>query len=407
MSASAAIIRLFVKQQDLVLLVSCQSDEPSQDILDLAAAIEDIVEPQKAMRVRVIAGRMDRSIGGAFSFVGKLLSMLKEIASAKIVVLDAYCPAISIPKKIKGQKVIQVWHAPEAIKKFSLQITDTPAGYSNQTTKILKMHKNYDFILCPAEATLPFFEEAFGYPKNAFVKYGLPSLKRLGSVKKPEAGETESQARIETKKTVQEGYPELGVADVESTSDRPLIIVYAPTFRDGTNLDVAGLIAAFEQTMPEIMIVLKLHPLDAVKNNIYSSREEGTLDEVWIRDESCVIKDSEFPLIDWYAVADIVVTDYSGVAVEAAAAEVASYYYIYDIDEYKAKRGLNVDLREEVVGKYAFKDANELAAQVLSDFGSIEDSTYDYKALSEFKDKYLEVPLEDNAKTLAEFILNC
>ena len=406
-SAAAAFIRLFVKQQDLVLLISCQNDEPSQDILDLAAAIEEVAAQQKKTRVKVISGRMDRSIGGAFSFVGKLLSMLKEIAAAKIVVLDAYCPAVSIPRKRKDQKVVQIWHAPEAIKKFSLQITDTPAGYSSQTTKILKMHKNYDYILCPAEATLPFFEEAFGYPKSAFVKYGLPSLKRLGSVKKPQTGEAESQARIETKKTIQERYPELGAKDVSSQSDKPLIIVYAPTFRDGTDLDVAGLIAAFEQTMPEIMIVLKLHPLDYVKNTLHASTSEGSLDEVWIRDESCVIKDSEFPLIDWYAAADLIVTDYSGVAVEAAAAGVASYYYIYDIDEYKERRGINVDLREEAVGKYALKDANELASQVLCDFGSREAISYDYKALSEFRDKYLEVPLEDNANTLAEFILNC
>ena len=114
-----------------------------------------------------------------------------------------------------------------------------------------------------------------------------------------------------------------------------------------------------------------------------------------------VLKDREFPLTDWYAAADVIVTDYSGVAVEAAAAGVASYYYIYDIDDYMARRGLNVDLREEAIGKYAFLDAGQLASKVLGDFSS---GAYDYDALAAFSGKYLETPLSGNTQALARFI---
>ena len=262
------------------------------------------------------------------------------------------------------------------------------------------MHRNYDFILCPSDATLPFFEEAFGYPENAFVKYGLPSLDRLGEIKRPEQGGPETPERIKARMAIREKYPELD----GSAEKRPLTIVYAPTFRDGAEVDVAGLTRAFEKTMPDAIIVLKLHPLDAVKNaelmdiNVRDIRQEN---------ESHVIIDNTFPLIDWYAAADVIITDYSGAAVEAAATGTASYYYIYDIDEYKDRRGLNVDLRDEAIGKYAFKDANELARQALSDFTTDKESKYDYGALSEFADKYLELPLDGNTKKLAAFIINC
>ena len=380
-SAAAAVIRFFVSQKDEILLISCQSDEPSLDILDLAAAIEE-----NQATVNVMAGRVDRSVGGAFSFIGRLFSMLKKIAAAKVVVLDAYCPAVSIPKKRADKKVVQIWHAPDAIKKFSLQIADTPAGYDSLTIKILKMHKNYDFILCPAEATLPFFEAAFGYPESAFVKYGLPSLDRLGNIKPCLA--------------MQEKYPELAMTGESAGSEHPLTVVYAPTFRDGTEIDTAGLITALEKAMPGLIIVLKLHPLDAFKNAMSSANTDGVLD----KDESCVIVDSSFPLIDWYSVADIIVTDYSGAAIEAAAAGVASYYYIYDFDEYNKRRGLNIDLRDEAVGKYAFKDAANLAEQMARDFAYGSDVGYDFGALSKFKDKYLEVPLTGNTQKLASFV---
>ncbi len=99
---------------------------------------------------------------------------------------------------------------------------------------------------------------------------------------------------------------------------------------------------------------------------------------------------------------DAIVTDYSGVAVEAAAAGVACYYYIYDVDEYASQRGLNVDLREEVVGKYAFIDADTLAAQ--ADFAGDDHPCYDYRALSSFAGKYIEIPLAGNTERLAAFI---
>ncbi|MCL1895445.1 MAG: CDP-glycerol glycerophosphotransferase family protein [Clostridiales bacterium] len=375
--------------------------------------------------------------------------MLRAVAASRVVVIDAFCLAVSIPKKRPGQKVVQIWHAPEAIKKFSQQILDTQAGYKSRTAEILCMHRGYDYILCPADATLPFFSEAFGYPENVFVKYGLPSLDRIGLMKRPAPGEGETPERVTARSAIHARYPVLR----EGAGGRPLTIVYAPTFRDGdhsagstgnsadaagptgNSADAVGLVRAFvealdktidsgkemrdcrggasplpemtkpeinagaiDEKLPRIALVLKLHPLDPG----YPGSGEG---------DSCIapsaspapfaLKDKEFPLTDWYAAADVIITDYSGVAVEAAAAGVASYYYVYDIDDYKARRGLNVDLREEAVGKYAFMDAGALARQVLRDFSN---GGYDYDALAAFRGKYLETPLSGNARALAAFI---
>ena len=432
--ALAALAGLFVRRRDGIVLISCQYDEPSQDILDLRDELESLIGSRREYtphgpiyhperpRIRVRSGRMRRSFGGALLFFGRLCSMLRAISASRIVVIDAYCMAFSIPKKRPGQKAVQLWHAPEAIKKFSWQIVDTPVGYGRKTAEVLCMHRNYDFILCPSDATRPFFMESFGYLGDIFVKYGLPSLDRVGLMKRPAPGGMESPERVAARLAIHDRYPELSAA-----GGRPLTVVYAPTFRDGAAADAAGLVRGFLRTLditaasghlyPWFVLVLKLHPFESA-----NLKETG----------GPVISDKDFPLINWYAAADVVITDYSGVAVDAAAAGVASYYYIYDIDDYMARRGLNVDMREEAVGKYAFTDADELAAQILNDFvrgpastpdrdsyGGIKPdgciynksdgkpgpaSGYDYEALAAFRDKYLEVPLSGNTRALAGFI---
>ena len=371
-----------------IVLISCQDDKPSQDILDLEKTLD-------APYIHVLSGRMKRSPGGAILFAGRLFSMLRYIASARIVVIDSYCAAVCIPKKRSGQKVLQLWHAAEAIKKFSWQIVDKPAGYSRQVAEILCMHKNYDHILCPSAATRPFFSQSFGYPEDVFVKYGLPSLDRVGLMRRPAAGNGESPERLETRDLIKARYPEL--------RERPLTIVYAPTFRDGATADaegfVRGVLSVYEglgagENELKITLVVKLHPFEAT----WFAAPPGLP----------VLQDAEFSLIEWYAAADVIVTDYSGIAIDAAAAGIASYYYIYDIEEYMAGRGLNVDIRKEAVGKYAYPDARELALQVFRDFGigtqGTRDAAYDYEALKEFADKYLEVSLSGNTEALSAFI---
>jgi len=382
------LVRLFVHRRDGITLICCQDDEPTADMLMLYEELRagGAGESENTPKLRLHAGRMRRNPVGAARFFIRLFSQMISVAGSRVVVIDAYSCTVSLLRHRRGTAFIQMWHAPEAIKKFSLQILDTAFGQKESVARAFRMHRGYTHILCPSEATLPFFKEAFGYPDgdfgDIFVKLGLPVLDRVAAAVSGESGEA-LRAKIFAR------YPGLGI--------RPLVL-YAPTFRDGNPVETGNLIRAFEEAEKSgsgigFDIVVKLHPLDFI------TRAGGA--------ESCafVIYDTEFPTESWYAVSDAVITDYSGVAVDAAAAGIASYYYIYDIDEYAESRGLNVDLREEETGKYAFADAPALARQIHLDFpGTRGMQLYDYKALAAFKDKYLEVPLTGNTRCLAEFI---
>jgi CDP-ribitol ribitolphosphotransferase len=99
---------------------------------------------------------------------------------------------------------------------------------------------------------------------------------------------------------------------------------------------------------------------------------------------------------DLLGVADIIISDYSSIVVEGTLADKPMYLYIYDIDQYSETTGLNVNFDEEAIGKYAFRDAAELAKQL--------EEPYDMEALRAFRKKYIEVDTENCTGQLADFI---
>ncbi|MDR3305880.1 MAG: CDP-glycerol glycerophosphotransferase family protein [Clostridiales Family XIII bacterium] len=393
-------IKLFVRQRARVVLISDMGGAPTRDIAMLAQAL------RPAMDAAVIAGRMDRSAGGAAVFAGMLLRQMCAIAGSKAVVLERYSVAVCALKHKKGTVVVQLWHAPEAIKKFGWQTVDTPAGHAAGFDRAMRVHRGYDYILCPADATLPFFEAAFEAPAEKFVKFGLPSLDYIAAVMAAAAtagtgveaddlgdsvGSGILREALTVRMEIEARYPAL--------SERPTV-VYAPTYRDGRMAKADDLIAAFD--FERFNLVLKMHPLEQAARAAQRGRSGRRGPESAPRPgQERLIEDRDFDTIDWYGVCSAVVTDYSGVAVEAAAAGVPSYYYLYDPDDYEQERGLNVDLRGESIGKYCFEGAEGLMAQISADF---TDGGYDAAALRAFRDKYIEVPLTGNTERLAEFI---
>ena len=71
--------------------------------------------------------------------------------------------------------------------------------------------------------------------------------------------------------------------------------------------------------------------------------------------------DSEDGTFDWLGRCDRVITDYSAVAVESLVTEKPLYFYVYDIDEYEEKVGLNVNPVVEMPSISA-RTGNELRA---------------------------------------------
>lgn len=309
----------------------------------------------------------------SLAYIGEIAKQIKAIAHANVVVLDTYCIPVSMIPHLGNTKVIQMWHALGAVKRFGWQTVGKEGGASERTARLMRMHKGYDFIVCPSDLTAEYFCEAFKTGREKVVKLGLP---RIDYIKSVACGER----RDETASGILSRYPQLK-RNCEG-EEALKTILYAPTFRRGKAVDVQSLVSALDTD--KYNLVVKLHPL-------YRA-EEAAAENIPVN----VVFDDEFSSFDWLSLADIVISDYSSFVIEATLADKPLYIYAYDLDDYSVSTGLNIDFESEPIAPYVFRDASELA--------SVLEEPYDIEKLRAFRKRYIDIDTEACTAELADFI---
>ena len=364
------------------VIISRESDNRTLDIAMLEAELK-----RRGIEVKVLCRLLtkERSLK-ALGYAGHVMKQEAAILGADVVVLDTYCiPASMLPHR-SGTKVIQMWHALSAIKKFGWQTVGKEGGSSEKTARLMRMHRGYDYIVSPSDITAKHFCEAFDAPPDKIVRYGLP---RIDYIKSVACGSRQA----DTAKRICSVYPQLkmkpgdrsGVSESVKPGDgsaaplRKQLILYAPTFRRGKAVDVQSLIDALDPERYEL--VVKLHPLYRMEPGTWSavSKAAGNAEdqtEVRLKAEAAkdpdsgseskqtrnVVYDDEFSSFDWLSVADIIISDYSSFVIESTLADKPLFIYAYDLEAYAENTGLNVDFEKEPIAPYVFRDAKALAA---------------------------------------------
>ena len=256
-----------------------------------------------------------------------MFRQMKAFATSKVVVLDGYCVLASMLRHKKDLKIIQIWHALGAFKKFGRSVLDKEGGKSSKTAKAFKMHKNYSLISASGDACVPFFSEAFGQPESRFIPIGIPRMDYL----------TDKEENARVRGNILLKYPQLDNGRKN--------ILYAPTFRD-TDEDRAALAAATKELVnkanySDFNLIVKHHVVDSNKEQIYTdSRMNMTEGE-------------NFTAMDFMCVADYVVTDYSSVIYEALLKDLPIYIYCFDSDKYIDERGFYIDFWTDLPALYS------------------------------------------------------
>lgn len=271
-----------------------------------------------------------------------------------------------------------MWHALAAIKKFGWQTVGKEGGSSEKTARLMKMHNGYDYVVCASDVTAEHFCQAFNTGSSKVVKAGLPRIDYIKSV----AG---GDRHDDMERKILSAYPQLKAQrDGTSASPGRKTVLYAPTFRRGKSVDVQSLIDAID---PERFdLVVKLHPLYRGSAAAEDSEREN------------VIYDETFTSFDWLSVADIIISDYSSLVVESTLADKPLFIYAYDLDDYEANTGLNIDFDSEPIAPYVFRDAAALAKAL--------EEGYDMDALRAFRNRYIDVDTDNCTTALADFILS-
>ncbi len=345
-----------LKVKNKVVYISRQSNKETLDFSLIRKKMEEVYpEIQNVILTKKIEDGIFNKIGYAFHMIRQMY----HISTSKVVILDGYCIVASALKHKKETKIIQIWHALGAIKKFGYQSIGTEAGTDKLTAKIMCMHKNYDYVLAPSKITATHFKEAFGVQDEQIKYIGLPRIDYI--LTKDE----------QVNKRLYGEYPEL---------KEKINILYVPTFRKGEKIQLDELVEKINTD--KYNLIIKIHPLD-IENYKYKERNG-------------VIYDKYFSSYDWLKIVDRVITDYSSLAMETALLDIPVYFYTYDIEKYKKNPGLNFDFENEEIGKYVALNVEDLLKKI--------EEKYDHNILNTFVSKYVSVNKNNCVEELIQFM---
>lgn len=316
LAAIYAVMKLF-PTQDKIIFLSRQVKEPGVDFLLLE---KELNEKYPQYRTVMMCRMIPDSITGKIGYALHILTQMRHLATARVAVLDTYCIPVSLLKHKKSLKVIQIWHAMGCLKRFGLSTTGQSQGRDKQLARAMNMHKNYDCALCSGPECIAPFAEAFGMDTRRMIPLGLPRIDYL----------TKEQYTSASKSAILKAYPQLDNGKKN--------IVYVPTFRRGEGLGDEYMEAAFDRVRDAVdyekyNLVIKAH---SGEERVFAGSAENRVD-------GC-----RFIGLDFIALADYIVSDYSAIIFEAAVAAKPVALYCFDWDEYDAARGFYLDYFEDI-----------------------------------------------------------
>lgn len=243
-----------------------------------------------------------------------MLKMIKLIATSKVIVTDDYVKYLRYFDLKPEQRVIQLWHACGAFKKFGQRGTNMAISTDKAT------HAQYNMMIVSGERIRPIYADAFDI-----------NLKKVKAMGAPRTDDFFNQEYIETKKkAIYEKHPEM--------KDK-FVIIYAPTFRDaGKGRQVFEPEIDFdrlsEKLLPNQQFLICPHPV--MKNDIIPHKYDNIK----------VMRD--FSTNDLMFISDMLITDYSSVIFEYALLNKPIAFFCYDLAIYN--RGFYLNYPDDLPG---------------------------------------------------------
>ncbi len=245
--------------------------------------------------------------------------------TSKVIVCDDYNRYLRVLPLRPRQRVVQLWHACGAFKKFGSSGTPLKASID------LATHAQYNLVCVSSEAIRPIYAEAFDLP--------LPRVRALGC---PSTDVFFDEAYIQAKRAqILAAYPAFQGKEV---------ILYAPTFRDNVPKRPRTVFrppidfGAISQGLgADQVFVVCPHPL--MKNKIVKEEYPN------------IFEIREFPTDDLMFASDLLLTDYSSVIFEYCLLKKPMAFFCYDLAKYD--RGFYLNYPEDLPGE-AFETLEEL-----------------------------------------------
>lgn len=304
------------------------------------------------------------------------ITFQKYYARSKCIFVTDHFDQIYASKPRKGTRVIQLWHACGAFKKWGFSTLDLKWGGSRKDMLRFPMHNTYTDVFVSSEDIIPCYAEAFNCNKSIVKPFGTPRT----DIYFDEAFTSSCRDNLLKE------FPEIGCRK---------IILYAPTFR-GNNpeesyndkpLDYGKLKDNFGS---EYALVLKLHPFTAKKYKM--SEEEKALYGDFVFDASSM------PIENVLCAADILIADYSSLIFEySLLGDKPMIFYSYDLDEYDRDRSFYFDYRNFVPGKIVTSNDEII--------DTIKSGDFETEKIPEFRRKFMSACDGHSTERICEYCI--
>lgn len=275
-------------------------------LMDNAKCVYDTLECDKLFTAKMLPH--------SYFFIPKIYYYL---LTSKVIVTDDYLKYLRYVTLRKKQKVIQIWHACGAFKKFGL---DAPSLLPR--AEEIKTHSRYDAVCVSSQYVRKFYAGAFGIEESKVIPTGVPRTDILFDEKNKEKMKVSFFSK----------YPGL---------QNKKIYLFCPTFREKDGKAYAfDLKIDFRELSKELnedeVFILKRHPV--MKDRYFKEDEFSNIFDM-----------SHCSAIELMNICSVIITDYSSVIFEGALMKKPMVFYCPDFEIYE--RSFYLDYPGELPGE--------------------------------------------------------
>ena len=254
-----------------------------------------------------------------FAYVGACVRMAWKAARSSVIwVCDGSMPVSCLPLRPQS-KVVQLWHACGAFKKFGESTADAIFGASQKEREEFPYYANLSLVTVSSPKIIWAYKEAMGLEAT-------PQVVQPLGVSRTDVYFNEDFVRAQ-KNRMLEAVPKAAGKKV---------LLYAPTFRgqvtsatapDGLDLELLRKLLGNDW-----VVLVKQHPFVRDHNTVPPSCADFAFDVTDDLSIECCM-----------CAADALLTDYSSVVFEYALLRRPMAFFAYDLDDYNDWRGFYYD----------------------------------------------------------------
>ena len=293
------------------------------------------------------------------SYLLNCMKMVKEIGDASYIFLNDASEIISMLPLRPQTKVIQLWHACGAFKKWGRGTSSLKSGRSLAYHDTFPGYGNLDTVTISSPSLTWAYSDAMGIDEDAEIIQAL--------------GVSRTDAYFDTMHLM---HAAAHIRRLIPEAAKKKILLYAPTFRGSvthaTSPTFLDYVYLKEHMSEEYVIVIKHHPFvksapplpEELRDFVIEAPKSATIDELMIA-------------------ADICITDYSSLVFEYALLKKPLLFFVPDRDEYADWRGFYYTIDD-----FDCFDSCSTTKQVLDWIQKVS-SSFDPSSVQPFIDRFM------------------